>query len=108
MPVAAQSNNFTQTCLRRVQVGTIHLLNGKREPDPKSVVGGLFETSDGWVRIHDSFPHHRSGACKLLGLPEQATKAEFEGAIEKWKGIDLEIAAIKRGLVIAALRSFEE
>lgn len=56
----------------------------------------------------DSFPHHRSGAFKLLGLPEQATKAEIEGAIKKWKCIDLETAAIEKGLVIAALRSFEE
>jgi len=86
----------------------LYLLNGKRDPDPKSAVGGFFEASDGWVRIHDSFLNHRNGALRLLDLSEDASRKEVEVAIKEWKAIDLETEAFKNHIVIAALRSFQE
>jgi crotonobetainyl-CoA:carnitine CoA-transferase CaiB-like acyl-CoA transferase len=86
----------------------LYLLNGQRDPDTKSAVGGLFETSDGWVRVHDSFPNHRIGAFKLLGLNEDTKRSKVAATIKEWKALDIETTAFKNNIVIAALRSFEE
>lgn len=73
-----------------------------------SPVGGVHKTQDGYVRIHDAFPHHRDGALKLLGLENNAKKADVAGAVAKWRAIDLENKGIESGLVIGVLKSFEE
>src|ERR1700753_2506143 len=73
-----------------------------------SPVGGVNKTQDGYVRIHDAFPHHRDGALTLLDLEKNATKQAVAGAVAKWKSMDLEKQGIENGFVIASLRSFEE
>jgi hypothetical protein len=35
-------------------------------------LAGLYRCSDGWVRLHTNFAHHRDGVLRLLGLPEGA------------------------------------
>jgi CoA-transferase family III len=73
------------------------------------VFSGLYKTSDSWVRVHANFAHHRIGALRLLGLnPESATRAEAEAVLRTWKAQDFEAAAARAGLVVAALRRFEE
>jgi len=64
----------------------------------------------GWVRIHANFAHHRDGALRLLGLPEGrgAEPADVRRALQRWNAFDFEQAAADAGLVVAALRSFEE
>jgi len=64
----------------------------------------------GWVRIHTNFAHHRDGALRLLGLPEgsSAERADVQRALRGWSALDFEQAAADAGLVVAALRSFEE
>jgi CoA transferase family III len=84
------------------------LLNGNPNPYSFSAVGGVHRTQDGYVRIHDGFPHHRDGAFRLLGLNTDASKQDVAAAALKWKALDLESRGIEKGLVIAALRSFEE
>jgi hypothetical protein len=84
------------------------LLDGKPNPYAFSVVGGVHRAQDGYVRIHDAFPHHRDGALRLLGLDEHASKQDVAAAVLKWKALELENKGIGTGLVIAALRSFEE
>lgn len=70
---------------------------------------GLYRCSDGWVRVHANFAHHREGALRLLGLsPGMAERADAERALASWRALDFEQAAAEAGLVVAALRSFEE
>ena len=70
---------------------------------------GLYRASDGWVRIHTNFEHHRVGALKLLGLdPATCERADAEKAMLAWRAIDFETAAADAGLVATALRTFDE
>lgn len=64
----------------------------------------------GWVRIHTNFAHHRDGALRLLGVPEGsgAERADVQRALRGWSALDFEQAAAEAGLVVAALRSFDE
>jgi CoA-transferase family III len=65
----------------------------------------------GWVRIHANFAHHRDGALRLLGLPEGNVgneQADLRRALRGWSALDFERAAADAGLVVAALRSFDE
>src|SRR6185369_6185675 len=70
---------------------------------------GLYRTSDGWVRVHANFKHHREGALRLLGLnPATAERADAERAMEQWRALDYEQASADAGLVATALRTFDE
>jgi crotonobetainyl-CoA:carnitine CoA-transferase CaiB-like acyl-CoA transferase len=70
---------------------------------------GLYACADGWVRIHTNFAHHRDGALRLMGLqPHTATRADAEQAMRAWRASEFEQAAADAGLVVAALRSFDE
>jgi hypothetical protein len=61
------------------------------------------------VRVHANFAHHRDGALRLLGLaPETAQRADAERALQAWRALDFEQAAADRGLVVAALRGFDD
>lgn len=83
-------------------------LDGVEPPiwDPFS---GLYRTRDGWVRIHANFRHHRDGALRLLGLdPAAADRKAAEQALLSWEALAFEQAAAEAGLVVAALRSFEQ
>jgi crotonobetainyl-CoA:carnitine CoA-transferase CaiB-like acyl-CoA transferase len=78
-------------------------------------LSGLYPCGDdegagGWVRIHCNFAHHRDGALRLLGLPEGsgAEAADVRRALQRWNALDFEQAAADAGLVVAALRRFEE
>ena len=86
----------------------LYVLNGKPAASAWGVLGGLHETSDGFVRMHDSFPNHRENALKILGLGREALREDVAKKVLEWKSVDLETAAFENGAVIAALRSFEE
>ncbi|MBB3175786.1 CoA transferase [Variovorax sp. Sphag1AA] len=80
-----------------------------RAPDIWDAFSGLYRASDGWVRIHANFAHHREGALRLLGLdPATAQRADAEAAMQSWKAKDFEDAAAAKGLVATALRRFDE
>lgn len=63
-----------------------------------------------WVRVHANFAHHRDGILRLLGLPTgpDVDRALVQAALASWDAFELEEAAAHRGLVAAAVRSFEE
>ena len=89
------------------------LLDG-RAPDVWDKLAGVYacgpQGRDGWVRIHTNFAHHRDGVLRLLGLPE-GTDTERETvaqALAGWRATAFEQAATDAGLVVAALRSFDE
>jgi crotonobetainyl-CoA:carnitine CoA-transferase CaiB-like acyl-CoA transferase len=71
-------------------------------------IGGLHRVRDGWVRIHDGLPHHRTIALRILGLDETATREEVDAALLHWQGEELEERGMRDGCVIVKLRSFAE
>ncbi|KAL4886113.1 CoA-transferase family III [Aspergillus karnatakaensis] len=71
-------------------------------------IGGLHKTANGYVRVHDNFPHHLDGTKRLLELGLEADRQAVAGRIATWRATELENAAFKAGLVIAALRSYDE
>lgn len=64
----------------------------------------------GHVRIHANFAHHRDGALKLLGLPAgpDTGRDAVTHALRGWRADAFESAAADAGLVVAAVRSFEQ
>jgi len=80
-----------------------------RVPEMWDRFSGLYRCADGWVRVHANFAHHRDGALRLLGLaPATAQRADAERALQSWRALDFEQAAAEQGLVVAALRRFDE
>ncbi len=80
-----------------------------RVPEVWDKFSGLYACRDGWVRVHANFRHHRDGALRLLGLdPDTATREQAEARMADWQALAFEDAAAKAGLVVAALRSFDE
>ena len=80
-----------------------------RVPDIWDKFSGLYRCKDGWLRIHANFAHHREGALRLMGIdPTTATRADAEKAMSGCTTFEFEDAAAAAGLVVAALRSFEE
>ncbi|RDL34698.1 Uncharacterized protein BP5553_07826 [Venustampulla echinocandica] len=86
----------------------LYVLDGKPAPSPWGPIGGLHKTSDGYVRVHDSFPNHQQGALALLGCEQNATREDLAVAATKWASIDLEREAFSSKLVISALRSYAQ
>ena len=80
-----------------------------RVPKMWDKFSGLYRCSDEWVRVHANFAHHRDGALRLLGLvPETAQRADAERALQAWRALDFEQMAADHGLVVAALRRFDD
>lgn len=80
-------------------------------PNPWDKISGTYRCGDGgWVRIHANFAHHRDGALALLGCPtgDGATREAVAQALQRWKAQEFEQVAADAGLVVAAMRSFEE
>ncbi|KAK5996671.1 Formyl-CoA:oxalate CoA-transferase [Cladobotryum mycophilum] len=109
-----------QSRVPRVRVGLEHavvefqserLYSMENRPLESSwgALGGLHRAADGYVRIHDVFPHHAAGTLELLGLPPGATRGDVAAKTALWKAVDLENAGTVDGkLAIYALRSYEE
>lgn len=87
---------------------TFLTIDGEPLSSSRPPIGGLHETSDGHIRIHDGFLVHREGLKKLLGCPGADDRARIAAAVAKWTTLDLETAAIKSGLAVVGLRSYEE
>ncbi|KAH7115047.1 CoA-transferase family III domain-containing protein [Dendryphion nanum] len=86
----------------------LYILHDKPAPTSWGTIGGLHKTKDGYIRMHDSFPNHRSNALHILGLRDGATRKEVGDKIMEWRAVDLEAEAFRKGAVILALRSAEE
>ncbi|KAF2821342.1 CoA-transferase family III [Ophiobolus disseminans] len=86
----------------------LYVLNGKSAPSSWGTLGGLHKTSNGYVRMHDSFINHRDNALRVLGLEKSALREDVAIRMLQWKAVEIEDAAFREGAVIAALRSFEE
>lgn len=70
---------------------------------------GVYEAKDGKLRPHTNWRHHKVGLLELLGLKEGASKGEV---VEAFANVEDASAfadtAMEKGLVVTALRSFDE
>jgi len=91
-----------------------HFLIDGVVPNSWDKLAGLYacgpDAADGWVRLHTNFAHHRDGVLRLLNLPEgpATERAAVAEALKAWDALTFEQAATDAGLVVAALRSFQE
>lgn len=87
----------------------LYVLDGKPTPSPWGPIGGLHKTSDGHVRVHDSFPNHANGILELAGLPIGSKRQQLSEKLAGWSAVDLENAATVEGKLAAyALRSYRQ
>ncbi len=79
-------------------------------PDAWEKFSGLYPTSDGHVRVHANFDHHRDGVLELLelGNADDTQRDDVEIALSHWTSEDFETAANEMGLVVSKARTFEE
>jgi hypothetical protein len=86
----------------------LYTLNGESWKKKRSFIGGLHQTGDGYVRIHDGFKHHRDAALRILGLGEDASQEDIKERLRQWKAADLEREGFENGAMILKLRSMRE
>lgn len=76
--------------------------------DAFAPLSGFFAAADGWVRTHANYPHHRRRLSAMLGLGDDATRAELASAIASRSALDLESEAAQVGALLVAVRSTAE
>ncbi|MFC5474190.1 CoA transferase [Paraherbaspirillum soli] len=82
-------------------------VDGASAPELWDKIAGAYPCGDGkWVRLHTNFPHHRDGVLKLLQCEHE--RSAVERALQNWSAEAFEDAAANAGLVVAAMRSFDE
>lgn len=82
-------------------------VNGQAPTEFWDKIAGIYRCGDGrWVRLHTNFPQHRDGVLALLACVYD--KAAVQQALRNWRAEEFEEAAAREGLVVAAMRSFEE
>jgi crotonobetainyl-CoA:carnitine CoA-transferase CaiB-like acyl-CoA transferase len=81
-------------------------VGGKPPPPAWDAIAGVYQTRDGFVRLHTNFPHHRDAVCKVLNCrPERDA---IQAALMQWDGETFETAAYTSGCVVAFMRSHEQ
>ncbi len=81
-------------------------IDGRAPPPLWDAIAGLYRTTDGWVRLHTNFPHHRDGVLKLLACAPE--RSAVDQALAKWRAAEFDQRATEAGLAVAGLRSFAE
>ncbi len=82
-------------------------VDGEPAPELWDKIAGAYRCGDGrWVRLHTNFPHHRDGVLRLLRCEHD--RAAVGRALQGWRAEKFEAAATEAGLVVAAMRRFED
>ena len=82
-------------------------VDGAPAPEFRDRLTRTFQCGDGrWVRIHANFPHHRDGVLRLLGCGHDSDAVSR--ALQSWDAFGFEDAAAAAGMVVTAMRSFDE
>lgn len=76
--------------------------------DVWAALSGDYRTSDGWLRLHCNFDHHREAALRALGLTRGSDKEDVAEACAGRTAADVEDAVIREGGCAAAMRSRAE
>ncbi|MFI6340037.1 CoA transferase [Streptomyces sp. NPDC050535] len=85
-----------------------HLLIDGRAPVNFAPLSRFWRTSDGWVRTHANYPHHRARLLSALGLPADATADTVEAHLAGRSAVDVEDTVYAAGGLAVALRSAKE
>ncbi|KAK7048113.1 CoA-transferase family III domain-containing protein [Favolaschia claudopus] len=86
-----------------------HTVDGELPGGIWDTIAGLYQTRDGYVRIHTNFPHHRAGILSILNLPNvpEITRDSVQSALNTWNAVEFETEAAARVMCATAMRSFE-
>ena len=71
-------------------------------PPPWDELAGDHRATDGWVRLHTNYPHHRAACLAALGVPGE--RAAVAAAVATRPAEDVEAAVVAAGGCAAALR----
>jgi crotonobetainyl-CoA:carnitine CoA-transferase CaiB-like acyl-CoA transferase len=78
-------------------------VDGKPPPPTWDAIAGVYNTRDGFVRLHTNFPHHRDAVCRVLDCKPE--RDAVQAALMQWDGEPFETAAYAGGCVVAFMRS---
>lgn len=81
-------------------------LDGERPGETWDAIAGIYPTSDGFVRLHTNFAHHRAGVVGLLGCADN--REAVAAALLARQAEQFEAEATAAGMCVAALRSFAQ
>ena len=84
-----------------------HLRRGERGPrDDWDAIAGLYPTSDGFVRLHTNFAHHRDAVLAVLGCAN--TREAVAAELARRDAVVFESEATARGCCVSAFRTHAE
>ncbi|MGW3287818.1 CoA transferase [Streptomyces sp. NPDC001002] len=83
-----------------------HLLVDGRAPQTFAPLSRFWRTSDGWVRTHANYPHHRARLLAALGVPEDVDAVA--AALAERSSVEVEEAVYAAGGLAVALRTAKE
>ncbi len=81
-------------------------------PPVWDAIAGVYETNDGWIRLHTNAPHHRNAAVAVLRAGDRDLALDNKTAVASrvlsWSGSDLEAAVVDAGGCAAEFRSLDD
>ncbi|MGW1213359.1 CoA transferase [Streptomyces sp. NPDC002499] len=83
-----------------------HLLVDGRAPQTFAPLSRFWRTSDGWVRTHANYPHHRARLLAALGVPEDVDAVA--AVLAERSSADAEETVYAAGGLAVALRTAKE
>lgn len=75
-------------------------------PSAWDAIAGVYQASDGWIRLHTNAPHHRDAALQVLDC--DADKQAVARAVSTRTKAELETAVVQQGGAAAAMYSMAE
>lgn len=85
-----------------------HFRTDGKAMDVWAALSGDYAASDGWVRLHCNFDHHRDAALRALGLAPGSGREAVERACAGRTAVEVEEAVVREGGCAAAMRSRAE
>lgn len=76
--------------------------------DAWAELSGFWPTSDGWVRTHANYPHHRERLLDALGLPGGTTEDDLLVNLHARTAQEVDDAIAEQGGVASVVRTAEE
>ncbi|WP_188545332.1 CoA transferase [Rhodococcoides trifolii] len=71
-------------------------------------LSGFFPTSDGWVRTHANYPHHRARLLATLDLPRNASRDDLSAELARREGAAVEHEVTSAGGLAVRVRTEQD
>ncbi|MGU3433162.1 CoA transferase [Actinomycetes bacterium M1A6_2h] len=71
-------------------------------------LSGFFPTSDGWIRTHANYPHHRARLLAALGLSDTASRDDMAAELGRRDGASVEDAVTAADGLAVRVRTEQE